>query len=340
MAAIQHRALGRVSKWNTPATQRLRAAAAVLLVGVGGDVSCAPVSTDPLSPEEDTILPGPVLPRTDPVGAPEPAPTSLAPDASDDTGESLDAGDPRTDAAFGVDAADPGPAPIPRPDATGFCAALPQLGQPPTLDGVVEPGLTLEEVSPQGWTDGPPPGNSMRFAAAWRPSGLYFFLEVTDPELNPAAADAPIWQGDSVEVYVDHDGILAAQGYDVEGAKQLMLGSPIEGQTDPVRADVYLRGDRERSWSATQYVGVPNAGGYTVELLVEAPDLGLASWTLAAGDYVGFDLAHGVSHPVGVTGVDGNRLGQYFLRVASPPAGTIEDYPWMSANVFCVPRLD
>lgn len=336
MAATHDRALGRVLKGNDPPTHRVRARVAALLVSVGGVLSCAPVSTEPLPAGDDPVLSAPMLPRTDPVGPIEPVPTPrLEPDE-------LDAGEPGSDAAdkVGVDAGDRSPAPIPRPDATGFCAALPQLGQPPTLDGAVEPGLILEEASPQGWTDGPPPGNSMRFAAAWLPSGLYFFLEVTDTELNPAAADAPIWQGDSVEVYVDHDGILAAQGYDLEGAKQLMLGAPIEGQADPVRADVYVRGDRERSWNATQYVGVPTAGGYAIELLVEAADLGLATWSLGAGDYVGFDLAHSVSHPIGITGADGNRLGQYFLRVANPPTGAINDYPWMSANVFCVPRLD
>ena len=255
----------------------------------------------------------------------------------------MDAGQPSAnagDAADPVDAAEPVPVPIPRPDATGFCAALPQLGQAPTLDGTIEPGLTLEDVIPQGWTDGPPAGNAMRFAAAWLPTGLYFFLEVDDTELNPAATSAPIWQGDGVEVYVDHDGILATTGYDAMGTKQFMLGAPIEGQTDPVRGDVYKRGDRERAWDASQYLAVPTAGGYAVELVVETPDLDLESWSLEAGDYVGFDLAHSVSHPIGVTGSNGNRLGQYFLRIADPATGLTSDYPWTMANVFCVPRLD
>jgi hypothetical protein len=180
----------------------------------------------------------------------------------------------------------------------------------------------------------------MRFAAAWVPSGLYFFIEVDDTELNPAPADAPIWQGDGIEVYVDHDGIFPGAGYDLTGAKQLMLGAPVEGQTDPVRGDVYRGGNRERSWNATQYMGVPTAGGYAMELLVTAPDLDLASWSLTTGDYVGFDLSHNVSHPLGVTGANGNRLGQYFLRIANPSTGSTSDFPWVNANVFCVPHLD
>jgi hypothetical protein len=337
MAATHHRALGGRSKWNAPATSRVCAGASALLVSLGGELGCAPVSTEAVRSEGDPTLSDPMLPRGNPVGPMEPLPVPrLEPDASDDTGE-LDAGQPGTDP---VDAAEPGPAPIPRPEATGFCAALPRLGQPPTLDGNIEPGLTLEEVIPQGWAEGPPAGNAMRFSAAWLPSGLYFFLEVTDTELNPAPADAPIWQGDSVEAYVDHDGILPAYGYDPVGAKQLMLGAPIEGQTDPVRGDVYMSGNRERSWNAAQYVGVPTAGGYAIELLVSAPDLDLASWSLEAGDYVGFDLAHSVSHPLGVTGANGNRLGQYFLRVASASDGSTTDYPWLTAHVFCVPRLD
>lgn len=328
------RALGRVSKRNRPAPHPLGAGAAALLVSLGGALSCARVATQPLGSEDDPRLSDPTLPRTDPVGPLEPVPTPrLELDASDDVRE-LDAGQQR------LDAADPGPAPIPRADATGFCAALPRLGLPPTLDGAVEPGLTLEEVSPQGWTDGPPPGNSMRFAAAWLPSGLYFFLDVADTELNPAAAEAPIWQGDSVEAYVDHDGIFPEYGYDLAGVKQLMVGAPMTGQTEPVRGDVYQSGSRERDWNTTRYVGLATEGGYAVELLVEAPDLDLATWSLKAGEYVGFDLAHSVSHPLGVSGADGNRLGQYFLRVASPPTGSTGDYPWVNANVFCVPRLD
>lgn len=319
------------------AKRRAYAGAAALLMSLGGDLGCTPVSTQTLEPEDDPRLSEPTLPRHDPVVPSEPVPASRAePDASVDVGESLDAGQLST---VDADAAE-GPAPIPTPEATGFCAALPQLAQAPTLDGTIEPGLTLEEVSPQGWTDGIPAGNYMRFAAAWLPSGLYFFLEVTDTELNPAPADAPIWQGDSVEAYVDHDGILPEYGYDLAGAKQLMLGAPTFGQTEPVRGDVYRSGNREHGWDATRYVGVPTAGGYVIELLVEAPDLGLGSWSLAAGDYVGFDLAHGVSHPLGVTGADGNRLGQYFLRIASPTTSSINDYPWVNANVFCVPRLD
>ena len=51
------------------------------------------------------------------------------------------------------------------------------------------------------------------------------------------------------------------------------------------------------------------------------------------------DLAHNVSVPPGETGVEGNRLSQYFLRILDAPEGTDFDYPFHNESAFCSPVL-
>ncbi len=57
------------------------------------------------------------------------------------------------------------------------CEELPYLAAAPDLDGVMEPGMSLEPVTPVGWRDSTTPlpsGQSLSYAAAWRADGLYF----------------------------------------------------------------------------------------------------------------------------------------------------------------------
>jgi hypothetical protein len=81
----------------------------------------------------------------------------------------------------------------------------------------------------------------------------------------------------------------------------------------------------------------PTATGYALELSVSAADLGLSSWTLTEGTQVGFDLAHDISASPDEAGVQGNRLGQYFLRVGPETSPTL--YPFQNSSVFCTPIL-
>ena len=90
------------------------------------------------------------------------------------------------------------------------CSQLPKLVAAPTLDGVLEPGLTLFPVRQVGFV--PPDGNSSRFAAAWFDTGIYFFIEVTDPDIFPPAASSPAYYGDGAEFFVDTVGASSTGG--------------------------------------------------------------------------------------------------------------------------------
>jgi hypothetical protein len=219
------------------------------------------------------------------------------------------------------------------------CDALPPLALPPTLDGRLEPGLALQAVEPVHWT-GPgsvPAGHSLSFAAAWHADGLYFYLHVVDPDRSPADATAEAWQGDGVEVYVDHDANFAdAGGFDDPGTRQLIFTAPPDGAHNGERADAYLPpSGRVAAVGASRWITIPTATGYALELSVSAADLGLSSWTLSASARVGFDLAHNISAPAGEAGVQGNRLGQYFMRAGADGA----PFPFQNSRVFCTPTL-
>ena len=181
----------------------------------------------------------------------------------------------------------------------------------------------------------------MRFAAAWHESGLYFYIEVTDTALNLANPSDPLWYGDGVEIYVDHDGTMSAPPgfYDAPGTKQFVVQAPPDDKSDSARADMFIPEDIDRAWPSTQWVGKYRSYGYAVEALVVANDLDLSSWTLAAGDHVGIDLGHNVSYPVGQSGPWGNRLGQYFMRTKEPFTGSVDDLPFWNSAVFCTPVL-
>ena len=63
------------------------------------------------------------------------------------------------------------------------------------------------------------------------------------------------------------------------------------------------------------------------------------SWTLTPDTAVGFDLGQNVSFPLGETGDQENRAGQWFLKVRDPATGDVTDYPYAASDVFCTPTL-
>ena len=230
------------------------------------------------------------------------------------------------DAGTPADAAD---AAYPPFGPTEPCSQLPKLVAAPTLDGVLEPGLTLFPVRQVGFV--PPDGNSSRFAAAWFDTGIYFFIEVTDPDIFPPAASSPAYYGDGAEFFVDHDGVFtSASTYDNPGTKHVIIPAPPSKTERSTRAELYLTNGFTANLPSDHFVGVPTATGYVMEVILTTSDLGLATWTLSQGQQVGIDIGHNVSYSDGQTGSNGYRLGQYFEQ------GT---QPWMYENQFCLPTL-
>jgi hypothetical protein len=228
-----------------------------------------------------------------------------------------------------------------------YCAALPPLPAAPIIDGVLDCGPALVAIAPVDW-NGPPPlppfpdGNSAELAAAWRPDGLYVFMNVTTPAAFPAEATDPVFYGAGVEVFVDDDGVYAsAPTYDDPGAIQLVVAAPPDATTTGRRAEGFRNAADEGPWASTQFGTFPSPTGFVFEGFVAAADLGLASWTLAAGDAVGFDVSVDVSFTTAaMTGPQGHRVGQYFLHVEAPvgDAATITT-PYQDPRAFCTPTL-
>lgn len=223
------------------------------------------------------------------------------------------------------------------------CDQLRKLGGRPELDGVLEAGMYLERFDPVGWSGTSPDvpaGNELAFSVGWFDTGLYFYLEVTDPERNPADAATPVWQGDSVEIYVDHDAVYPEPFvYDYPGTFQFVVGAPADDDTDSNRADRFIPEGLHSAWAPGGWIGRPTASGYVVEAFVEAADLDLPAWDLMAGERVGFDIGYNVSFPVGQTGPSGNRDGQAFLKIREPPNRDGSDLPFLASDVFCSPEL-
>jgi hypothetical protein len=236
------------------------------------------------------------------------------------------------DAGSEVDAAPP----------PAYCAEVPALAAAPVIDGAVDGDLALIDLPPVAWLgagSGVPAGQSARYAAAWRPDGLYVFVDVADT--SRVVGDELAWCGDAVEVYVDADGAFPrAPSYDDPGTAQLILAAPPAGASSDRRGEKWCTGCAGRypaSVDGERFVSVATARGYAVEVLVTAAELGMASWSPA--DRVGFDLAIDVSTdsdtglPCQVDGAYGSRLGQYFLRVD----GASPTYPFATSRAFCTP---
>lgn len=223
------------------------------------------------------------------------------------------------------------------------CNELRKLEGPPVLDGELEAGMYLEAVSLVGWIgdiDAAPAGNSLRYSAGWYDTGLYFYIDVTDPERNPADPSDHVWRGDSVEVYVDHDAAFAEPStYDNPGTFQFIAGAPPSDSDPSTHGGIYAIFELQGPWSPTSWVSLPTEAGYRIEAFVSAADLGLPSWSLTPGTSIGFDIGQNVSYPIGETGDQANRAGQWFLNVADPLTGDVADYPFANSGVFCSAEL-
>lgn len=218
---------------------------------------------------------------------------------------------------------------------TDYCTTIPALSAPPLIDGVLDCGPVLATMTAEGWTGTPPlpSGNSASIAAGWRPDGLYVFVAVTTPAVIPADPGTPPFDGAGVEIFVDSNGMYPnAPQYDDPGAIQLVAEAPGAGASSAAVGEGYRNAVDQGPWASTQFATFPTASGFVLEAFVAAADLGLASWSLASGAQVGFDVAVDVSYTsAATTGAQGHRAGQYYLNVGVAPIGPPYDDP----RAFC-----
>lgn len=233
--------------------------------------------------------------------------------------------------------------------AEPYCDKLHLLSDPPIIDGLVDGSLPLQPIVPQAFrfhADNPEPykslpaGVSMSYAAAWRPDGLYFFLDIVDPNYVPAPDTANEWAGDGAEIYVDHDAVFAPPGsYDALGTNSFIFEAPPVSGDLGIAAGYYTPYARQGDF-AGQWISQKTPSGYVVEAFIAASDLGMESWTISVESSLAFDLGHNVSFPEESTATsDFNRLGQYFLQVADPFTDVEADYPFYNSAVFCTPEI-
>lgn len=215
----------------------------------------------------------------------------------------------------------------------------------PVIDGVLDLSpCALVDMAPEFWS-GPaplppfPPGNSTRIAVAWRPDGLYLFIDVTTPASFPAEAGTPDFFGAGVEVFLDDDGTYAsAPTYDNPGTIQYVVTAPDGTDASTARAEGYRNAADQGPWTSARFGTFPTPTGFVFEAFVVAADLGLTTWALAAGGNIGLDLAVDVSFMTeSMTGPQGHRVGQYFFHVAPTDAGI--GSPFADPRSFCTPTL-
>lgn len=277
---------------------------------------------------------------------------SSEPDASSmlDAASPDDAASATLDAADTSDAAMADAAPSCTPLAShDYCTTLPALPEAPQLDGVLDCGPPLIDITPSGWnsTQAMPADNKARYAAAWRPDGIYVYVEVDDPVRLPAlASDVDPWCGDGVELYADADGkFYSAPDYDDPGTMQFLAAAPaqVAGTALAVDALYHTRSDaRAHDWAVSRHVVVPRDNGYALEAFITAADLELSGLSLASGGSVGLDIAINVSIASATSPKVGcgNYMGQYYLRVSRANCNSDNCRPYSNVAAFCTPTLE
>jgi hypothetical protein len=228
-----------------------------------------------------------------------------------------------------------------------FCTQLEQLPSRPVIDGKLDCQLPLRTIEPLDWTSATPiPADHLgaRLAVAWHPEGIYFYVEVTDSSVSRATSDNPVWCGDSIEVYVDSDGLYPdAPNYDDPGTIQLIAAAP-SGASQPVSRDGERYRDGELasppSWNNTEHGTYFTDSGYVFEAFVTAEDQDLSSFSLAPGDHIGFDIAINVTLTSAGQAPDCDvHYGQYFLTIAQRGCSTMSCQPHDNSAALCSPML-
>jgi hypothetical protein len=251
-----------------------------------------------------------------------------------------------SDASLAPDAeTDAGPTCTPNA-ASDYCVQIPALPADPKLDGTLDCGPSLIDLPATGWnsTGALPSDNHARYAVAWRPNGLYFYVEVDDSLLLPALASVvDPWCGDGIELYADADGTyVSAPDYDDPGGIQLLATSPAQDSSKlAVDARYHTSSNARRAdWDPSRHISVRRPNGYALEAFVQAPDLDLTSWQLQSGGKIGFDIAINVSVANASQSAGcGYYLGQYYLRLSKTPCNADNCRPYSNALAFCTALL-
>lgn len=234
----------------------------------------------------------------------------------------------------------------PKPDAEvpvnyDYCETLPSLKAPPTIDGVLDDDLPLQDAASVGWTgpDSVPSGHDARFAIAYHPDGIYVFADVDNPVLLPAALDDDDYCGDGIEFYLDGNGDLGDEptipNYG-DDAIQLIFAAP----SGP--GDMSARSGRYRNFvklgdMSSEYVLVGRTGGYIFEALIRSTELAPGAITSGPGEQVGVNLSFNLSYDDGTVDEDTcpTRRGQFFHHInESFPEGTGQ-LPFANNQAFC-----
>ena len=224
------------------------------------------------------------------------------------------------------------------------CDEVFPLASTPVVDGVLEPNVALlrwlDETSPDV-----PPGVRVDVALAYRPDGVYFYVDVEDPTRDPPPLDALDYCGDGVELYVDDDGAFQAPpAYDSPGTMQFIVAGPVDAATPAHRGQRFTfpnvpSGDSIDlgDWSSDDFIAVPTPRGYAVEAFVRASDLDVATWVLAPGGKIGWNMSFNLGGPQ-APGIDActTRNQQFHLRLAGSGACTP---PYCNASALCTPTL-
>jgi hypothetical protein len=225
--------------------------------------------------------------------------------------------------------------------ATDYCSALPRLPAVPVIDGALDCGLPLMRMPHAAWNGASTPSEAHRtqLAFAHRPDGLYVYIEVRGQAPAPHPELDPIYCGDAIELYVDADGVLAADGsYDVPGTMQFVVAAPASLAAPNTHAELFTSGVWQDTWLSTQYQLVWLEDGYVLEALIAAADLGLPSWAPATA--IGIDVVIDVAGAAGSPDLRcGLQLGQYFWRVSALTPSGCDGEPWCDTRALCTPQL-
>ena len=248
-----------------------------------------------------------------------------------------------------ADAPDAAAKPLDASDASQGCMALPvtandsgalsapRAGRPITLDGVLDewacaPFTRLDRASAAVVLGDLPDASqtlAMEFSVAWEPAALFVAARVSNLALPSGDLKSLIFGNDSIELYLDADGVLAGQGgtndhqYIIDHAnraERYRVTFPPMAPTTPLPGAFA---------SAVKTIG----GVTSYELRIDAvAALGLSS--LASGSKLGFD--------VGFNDSDGTAQHPQLMWYRAPTCsctmtcccGRVPDMPYCNTQRF------